>query len=152
MINWWAIHYDPVRYPDPHKFDPTRFLDSPLGVAEEANHPDPYQRSHVAFGGGRRICPGMHVADRSMFINIARTLWGFDIRLKRDGMGREVPVETGLSGTQAGSNCTPKPFECGMLSSLLPLLPVVFVCVGSSRVGLVCVGFVPGGWCGWLWD
>jgi len=57
-----------------------------------------------------------------MFINIARTLWGFDIRLKRDGMGREVPVDMGLSGTQPGSNCTPKPFECGML----PVAPCVF--------------------------
>jgi Cytochrome P450 len=113
MINWWSIHYDPIRYPNPHKFDPSRFLNHPLGVAEEANHPDPYQRSHVGFGGGRRICPGMHVADRSMFINIARTLWGFDVRLRRDE-GGEVPIDFGLTGTMEGSNCTPKPFECGM--------------------------------------
>lgn len=115
MINWWSIHYDPIRYPDPHKFDPSRFIDHNLGVAEEANHPDPYQRSHVGFGGGRRICPGMHVADRSMFINIARTLWGFDVRLKRDSEGREIQIDFGLSGTMEGSNCSPKPFECGMI-------------------------------------
>jgi cytochrome P450 len=59
MINWWAIHYDPVRYPNPHKFNPDRFVDYSLSAAEEANHPDPYQRSNFGFGGGRRICPGI---------------------------------------------------------------------------------------------
>ena len=143
MINWWAIHYDPIRYPDPHKFDPTRFIDSPLGVAEEAIHPDPYQRSHVSFGGGRRICPGMHVADRSMFINIARTLWGFNIKLKRDANGKEIPTDTGLSGTQPGSNCTPKPFECGLSLSRVsgPSLFTHFLLSGfavSSGVLVLC--------------
>jgi len=55
MINWWALHYNPVRFPDPHKFDPSRFVDFPLSAAEEAVHPDPYKRSHFGFGGGRRI-------------------------------------------------------------------------------------------------
>ena len=66
----------------------------------------------------------MHVADRSMFINIARTLWGFDIKLKRDASGKEIPIDFGLSGTQPGSNCTPKPFECGNYPHI-PLSPQV---------------------------
>lgn len=133
MINWWAIHYDPVRFPEPHKFKPERFIDYPLSALEEANHPDPYQRSHVGFGGGRRICPGMssftnfflipgmHVAERSMFINIARTLWGFNIDFKRDKNGQIIPVDFTLNGTEPGSNTTPKPFACGSLLYIISL-------------------------------
>ena len=74
----------------------------------------------------------MHVADRSMFINIARTLWGFDVRLKRDGEGREVEIDFGLSGTMEGSNCTPKPFECGMIRGPL-IVRVSLVIRGLSE-------------------
>jgi len=56
----------------------------------------------------------MHVAERSMFINIARILWGFNIDFKRDANGEKIPVDFSLSGTQPGSHCTPKPFACGM--------------------------------------
>jgi Cytochrome P450 len=118
MINWWAIHYDPKLYPEPHLFKPERFIDYPLSAGEEANHPDPYQRSHFGFGGGRRICPGIHLAERSMFINIARTLWGFDVNFKKDANGETIPVDFSLLGTEPGSNCAPKPFACGMELSL----------------------------------
>ena len=114
MINWWAIHYDPFRFPEPHLFKPERFIGYPLSAGEEASLSDPYQRSHFGFGGGRRICPGMHVAERSMFINIARTLWGFHIDFKKDANGDKIPVDFSLLGTQEGSNCSPKPFACGI--------------------------------------
>ena len=113
MINWWAIHYDPERFPEPHKFEPERFVNSPLSASEEAASADPYGRSHFTFGGGRRICPGMHVAERSMFINIARTLWGFDIDFKKDAQGNTIPIDFSLNGTEPGSNCAPKQFKCG---------------------------------------
>jgi cytochrome P450 len=116
MINWWAIHYDPKRFPEPHLFKPERFINFPLNAGEEAALADPYERSHVGFGGGRRICPGMHVAERSMFINFARVLWGFDIDFKRDENGEKIPVDFSLWGTEPGSNCTPKKFACGTSS------------------------------------
>jgi|SRR5271168_896313 len=122
MINWWAIHYDPKRFPEPHKFKPERFIDFPLSAGEEAALADPYGRSHVGFGGGRRICPGMHVAERSMFINIARTLWAFEIDFKRDEQGNKIPVDFSLNGTELGSNTTPKQFKCGMFLFLYWIL------------------------------
>ena len=113
MINWWAIHYDPIRFPDPHAFRPERFIEFPLSVGQEAAQPDPLKRAHWAFGGGRRICPGMHIAERSLFLNIARTLWGFHVDFKRDAKGEKVPVDFSWNGIEPGSNTTPKPFPCG---------------------------------------
>ena len=49
-----------------------------------------------------------------MFINIARTLWAFNIDFKRDKNGKIIPVDFSLNGTLPGSHCTPKPFACGI--------------------------------------
>jgi hypothetical protein len=47
-----------------------------------------------------------------MFLNIARTLWGFNIDFKRDAKGEIIPVDFSLFGTEPGSNSTPKKFAC----------------------------------------
>ena len=112
MINWWALHYDPVRFPNPDVYEPERFLNFHQTAGEEANG-DVDKRPHFAFGGGRRICPGMHVAERSIFLNYARILWGFDIDFKRDAKGVKIPVDPGLGGMNPGMFCNAKPFQCG---------------------------------------
>jgi cytochrome P450 len=60
MVNWWALHYDPNRWDHPEKFDPDRMEGHTMSAAEEAASGDPLDRSHFAYGGGRRICPGIH--------------------------------------------------------------------------------------------
>ncbi|EXJ76269.1 uncharacterized protein A1O5_00777 [Cladophialophora psammophila CBS 110553] len=77
--NIWGINNDPVRYPNPRKFDPTRYIHDAMLSQESAAQGDPALRDHFTFGSGRRICPGMQVADRSLFIVISRILWAFDI-------------------------------------------------------------------------
>ncbi len=47
----YLLHHDPATYPDPHVFRPERFLDAP---------PDP--RTWMPWGGGRKRCPGLHLA------------------------------------------------------------------------------------------
>ena len=90
-----------------------RFYDYPLTAAEAVNTADPDGRDHYCYGGGRRICPGMHVAERSLFINIARLVWGFDIRHSKDEKGRDTPVDATFSGLVPGATAAPKPFPAG---------------------------------------
>lgn len=37
------------------------------------------QRDQYSFGTGRRICSGMHLAERSLFLAISRILWAFKV-------------------------------------------------------------------------
>ncbi|KAK0199456.1 cytochrome P450 [Desarmillaria ectypa] len=69
--NHWSIFRDPEVFPDPERFDPQRWLT-----------PDGTFRGDIKnynFGFGRRVCPGMHVANRSLFINTALLMWAFNI-------------------------------------------------------------------------
>lgn len=48
----YLIHHDPRVYPDPHEFRPERFLEKPLVPAN----------AWLPWGGGRKRCPGLHLA------------------------------------------------------------------------------------------
>lgn len=51
------------------------------------------KRPHLTFGAGRRVCPGSHVADRTLFITMARLLWAFEFDYKLNGHGERIPIE-----------------------------------------------------------
>jgi cytochrome P450 len=91
-----------------------RFYNFPLTAAEATAVADPMERDHYSYGAGRRICPGMHIAERSLFINLARLCWGFDIRHAKDDEGNEIPVDATFKGMLEGATATPRPFKCGM--------------------------------------
>ncbi|KAG5732267.1 Cytochrome P450 2B19 [Termitomyces sp. T112] len=68
----WAIEHNQTKFEDHDRFMPERFLD-----AKGSLKPD-YETS--AFGFGRRGCPGIPFAERTLWINIATILWTFNIR------------------------------------------------------------------------
>ena len=70
---------DPERYPNPTVFDPSRYEDDFQSALEAANNPDVTKRDSFAFGAGRRICPGLHVSERTLFLALARMLWAYRI-------------------------------------------------------------------------
>ncbi|KLO20176.1 CyP450 monooxygenase [Schizopora paradoxa] len=82
--NAWHILHDPVRFPEPDKFKPERWLGP-----ETENGPIPVQK--VAFGFGRRICPGRHWADSAVFIAVASILASFNIERAKDANGVPIP-------------------------------------------------------------
>ncbi|GAA6009287.1 hypothetical protein JCM10207_004336 [Rhodosporidiobolus poonsookiae] len=101
IANLWSIHLNEKDFPDPHRFDPERFM-------TKRDYPGKW--GHSAFGFGRRICPGMHLAENSIFINTARILWGFNVEAAKDKSGAKVPVD--IFAFTDGFNSMPQPFEC----------------------------------------
>lgn len=78
-LNAWAVHHDPNRHHDPDEFIPERYEHDETTVMQSINSQDVRQRDHFAFGAGRRVCPGYHVAERSLAVSIMRILWAFEI-------------------------------------------------------------------------
>jgi cytochrome P450 len=92
-LQQYPIHYDPAVFPNPTAFNPDRYLPYPQGSGQYAAGPAS-ARDHWAFGAGRRICSGMHLAENSMFIVLAKLLWAFEILPPLNGAGSEVEVDT----------------------------------------------------------
>jgi cytochrome P450 len=78
-LNAWAIQHDPDRHEDPDRFWPERYSHDHTNTMQSINASDVRNRDHFAFGSGRRVCPGYHVAERSLAVAIMRLLWGFKI-------------------------------------------------------------------------
>ena len=74
-------------YPHPRTFTPNRFLKN--GVL----NPNILDPQDVAFGFGRRVCPGQIMAYETMWITIAVMLMCAEICLAKDDEGREIEVK-----------------------------------------------------------
>ncbi|OTB02535.1 hypothetical protein M426DRAFT_62206 [Hypoxylon sp. CI-4A] len=107
--NVYAIHADDARYPNARQFDPDRFKDDKQNFYDSAVNPDVSKRDQFAFGAGRRICPGIHVADRSLFLGISRLLWAFDFKRPLDSNGKEIVPDP--SKITQGFLTAPVPFQ-----------------------------------------
>jgi cytochrome P450 len=84
----------------PERFIPERYL--PGGGAT-------LRTADVAFGYGRRICPGRFMGRATDWIAIASILSAFDISPARDEHGREIIPEEIY---QSGLAVQPKEFPC----------------------------------------
>ncbi|RPD65720.1 cytochrome P450, partial [Lentinus tigrinus ALCF2SS1-6] len=97
ITNIWGMMHDENMYKDPFAFKPERFL----GAAPEQ---DP---TTIAFGFGRRVCPGLHLALQSLFINTALVL--ATMAIEPDGERPEVKFTSGAISQ-------PEPFKCRVRS------------------------------------
>lgn len=104
-----AIHRDADLWQNPENFDPLRYLNHTASAADYINASDPNTRDHFSYGAGRRVCPGVHVAERSLFINISRVLWGFNLSKKTAKHGGVVEVTAKMA---PGFFSVPEKFEC----------------------------------------
>ncbi|KAG1812009.1 cytochrome P450 [Suillus variegatus] len=69
IANHWAIANDPEVFPEPHRFNSQCWIDNAGRVRGDIRF--------FTYGFGRRVCPGQHVANRSVFVNTALILWAF---------------------------------------------------------------------------
>ncbi|KAF5867860.1 putative cytochrome p450 protein [Botrytis fragariae] len=124
IFNVWTIHNDPQRHHNPRRFDPSRWSHDNQTSAEAATNPDVTKRDHFVYGAGRRLCQGMHIADRSMFIAMARLLWAFDFRRAVDKKTNEEIVPD-MENLTEGLFVAPEPFD----ADIVPRDPKKAACV-----------------------
>jgi hypothetical protein len=85
-----AILHDPEPCPEPDKFKPERFLDEDGTVQD-----DPMLS--LVFGIGKRICPGRHLVEATLFAVASSILSVFNVTMAKDENGNEIPVEVAIT-------------------------------------------------------
>ncbi|RAK78167.1 cytochrome P450, partial [Aspergillus fijiensis CBS 313.89] len=89
--NHWSLDFDEDVFQDPHSFLPERWIENP-------------DLPTCAFGMGRRLCPGEHLARNSLNLVISRMLWAFHIQY----VGNEPPDPFAMT---QGISSRPRPFK-----------------------------------------
>ncbi|KAG7575009.1 Cytochrome P450 [Arabidopsis suecica] len=74
LVNVWAIGRDPRVWENPSQFEPERFLGKEIDVRGRDYELTP-------FGAGRRICPGLPLAVKTVSLMLASLLYSFDWKL-----------------------------------------------------------------------
>ncbi|KAJ7063526.1 cytochrome P450 [Mycena amicta] len=103
--NTWAILHDEAVYPDPYSFKPERYLLPNGELNLDVPAPD------IVFGFGRRICPGRHMANSSVWITLTSLLATFDITKAVDSEGQIIEPRYDYF---AGLVVMPLEFECSI--------------------------------------
>ena len=89
--NVWHMNRDPEVYGEnAEHFDPARHLETDGEVAPSPS--DAREEGHVSYGFGRRLCVGRHMANNSLFIDIAIMLWATNIERRKDASGEALPL------------------------------------------------------------
>ena len=88
------MHHDPEVYPDPFTFDPERFIEAPGKEVQQ----DPRK---AASGFRRRVCPGIALAEASIFHLATFVLTVFNIEKALDENG--VPITPTAESTNSMS-------------------------------------------------
>ncbi|XP_061347461.1 geraniol 8-hydroxylase-like [Gastrolobium bilobum] len=78
LVNVWALGRDSSIWTNPNEFMPERFLESNIDFKGQ-------DFELIPFGAGRRICPGLPLAFRSVHIVLGSLLYGYDWKLA-DGL------------------------------------------------------------------
>ena len=112
IMNVWTLNHNVERYPNPRRFEPSRYAHDKQTAAEAALNADVTMRDHFLFGAGRRLCQGTHIAERSLFLGISRLLWAFDFTKAVDESGIEITPDP--AELTEGALVQPKPFPANI--------------------------------------
>ncbi|KAB5588223.1 Cytochrome P450 family protein [Ceratobasidium theobromae] len=102
--NVYAITRDERLFPDPEKFIPERFDESGGGGT-------PLNPKDIIFGVGRRVCPGQHIADASIYLVMANLIATMDITKALDENGKEIEPAVVRGPSLI---CQLRPFKCSI--------------------------------------
>ncbi|EYU22015.1 hypothetical protein MIMGU_mgv1a019827mg, partial [Erythranthe guttata] len=79
LVNVWAMGRDPAIWSDPESFRPERFLSDKNNTTATNFKGQHFEL--IPFGAGRRICPGIPLANRMLHIMVATLIHNFDWKL-----------------------------------------------------------------------
>jgi cytochrome P450 len=108
--NVWAIHMDPKRSPSPRTFDPERFAEDHRSLYESATG-EASKRDNYVFGAGRRLCQGIHIAERSLALGVSRLMWAFTFSPSVDEKTGQ-PVSYDGDDLVGGITVEPRHYTC----------------------------------------
>ncbi|KAG4184819.1 hypothetical protein ERO13_A09G194100v2 [Gossypium hirsutum] len=92
LVNVWAIGRDPSIWKNPNSFMPERFLGSEIDVKGR-------DFGLIPFGAGRRICPGLPLANRMLHLMLGSLINSFDWKLEGGISPNEINMEEKLAIT-----------------------------------------------------
>ncbi|KAF8910209.1 cytochrome P450 [Gymnopilus junonius] len=105
MANSWAMLHNEDDYPDPSSFKPERFL-----TKDGKLNPTVRDPGLMAFGFGRRICPGAQLARSILWLWIVSFLTNFEVSSPLDENGE--PFEPSIEYQANSVTFHPHPFKC----------------------------------------
>ncbi|XP_027101077.1 cytochrome P450 76T24-like [Coffea arabica] len=92
LVNVWGIGRDPSLWSDPTSFVPERFMDTEIDVKGQ-------HFELLPFGSGRRICPGLLLADRMAHLMVAALLHKFEWKLEEGIKPEELDMTENFEAT-----------------------------------------------------
>lgn len=107
----WSANHDLKDFSDPRTFNPDRQVQD-TSLFESATAQKPAERGQWGFGSGRRMCPGMHVAQNTLLLAISRILWAFQIEPAKGERGNEIGIDR--DAVVGGLAAAPAPFLCSI--------------------------------------
>ncbi|KAF9058456.1 cytochrome P450 [Rhodocollybia butyracea] len=112
LANIWSLFHTSSLYPSPNRFHPKRHYSS-----------DALDPLKFAFGMGRRVCPGIHLAMAFTTLLVAQTIMTFSIEpvsLLADSAGHEEKDLSEIKFT-TGLTSHPKVFSCKLVPRVAAL-------------------------------
>ncbi|EJT98939.1 cytochrome P450 [Dacryopinax primogenitus] len=88
--NSWALAQDPIIYEEPSVVNPDRFL------SEDSQTLFPREDGREVVGFGRRICPGNHLAEATIFAFVCTFVWSSNLQGTSDWDGSEPEYGGGI--------------------------------------------------------
>jgi cytochrome P450 len=73
------------KYPNPDTFNPDRFLNADGTLTDDT--------VSIAWGFGRRICPGRHLAEASLWLAISCLVSVYKFSNAKDETGKEIKID-----------------------------------------------------------
>nr|XP_043637773.1 cytochrome P450 93A3-like [Erigeron canadensis] len=99
FINVWALGRDPNHWENPHEFRPERFQEKEKELDVRGQH---FQM--LPFGSGRRMCPGISLAQFMVHATLGAMIQCFDWKAGKDGNMPSVDMEEGFGLTLVRAN------------------------------------------------